>query len=416
MEKPDSPLLLLKSQQELSSWISSSIAIAALFGSLLCSFIVRFLGTRKTLISVGLPVTIGWLIIAFSRSFALVIIGRVITGLSIGVITTSAPPYVSDIVTPDTRGFLGSCFQLILCCGQLVMIGFGCFLEWYQLPWVGIIPTVMCSVGLFFLGVESPYELIEDGMEDYAKEVLTILRKPGSDIEEEIIELKLRAQQNAENAKLNSSPTANLSRADVWKPLVITMMLMFFQQFSGVNAVMFNLTGIFEASHFVSANVAALMVTIALVIATLVSGLLMDRFGRKFLLLISGAGHVVTLAIMGLYYSSIEPNATFLPVLMLMLFVVSFSLGYGPIPWMIAGEITPIEVKPMVSSIGSTTNWLCAFLTTKFFLSFQDIFKTYGVYWIFTVTSALSIGYVQFFVPETKQTTLRDIQNYFLNN
>src|SRR6218665_1658170 len=126
MTKPNSVPRLTVEDSEIKSWIGSSIALAALFGSVLCSFIVKLLGARKTLICVGLPVIVGWALIGLAHSFTMIIVGRSLLGLCLGIITTSAPAYVSDIVTPSTRGFLGTCFQLVLCVGQLFVIGFGC--------------------------------------------------------------------------------------------------------------------------------------------------------------------------------------------------------------------------------------------------------------------------------------------------
>jgi len=87
--------------------------------------------------------------------------------------------------------------------------------------------------------------------------------------------------------------------------------------------------------------------------------------GRKILLLISGVGHVISLFVMGYYYKSISPDHGWIPVACLIVFVCFFSFGYGPIPWMCVGELTPSEAMPLVSSLGSATNWLCGFIITK---------------------------------------------------
>lgn len=346
---------------------------------------------------------------SFAKSFNVIIIGRAITGFCSGVICSTAPGYVSDIVTPKTRGILGTGFQIMICVGQLYLICFGTFLEWNQLAYVSVVPAILCSVGMIF-APESPIRLVEKGEIVEAREMLLLLRGNGSDVNGELKELQERVQANK---RVTSSGLGIILRADVYHPAIIAIMLMVFQQFSGINAVMFYLKNIFEGNSMDS-NVSAIMVDGALLVATLASAGVMDRLGRKVLLIISGAGHVVSLGLMGYYYKSMEPDNGWIPVACLMLFVVMFSFGYGPIPWMIVGEITPNEAMPLVSSLGSATNWLCAFVITKEFEALTAQVHKYGAYWLFAGCSLLSVLYTVFFVPETKQRSIEEMQRHFL--
>lgn len=315
------------------------------------------------------------------------------------------------MVTPSTRGLLGTGFQIMCNVGILFEICFGTFLEWNTISYVSILPPILCSIGMFF-APESPIRLIETNDHQGARRQLAKIRGAYSDLDTELQELQERVKSNRQLSG-QSSGFSLLKRPDVYHPVIIAMMLMVFQQFSGINAVMFYLKTIFEESSSIDSDVASIMVDSSLVVATIVAALVMDRFGRKILLLISAFGHVVSLGFMGFYYKSIEPDDGWIPVTCLMVFVIMFSFGFGPIPWMIVGEITPSEAMPVVSSLGSSTNWLLAFLITKEFEDLVDHIHNYGAYWMFAGFSAVSIIYVALCVPETKQKSIEDMQRHF---
>lgn len=377
----------------------------------------------------------------------MMIIGRSLLGFSVGISCGTCSAYVADIVTPATRGILGTFFQILICFGQLYMNVFGLVLDWDTLCYVALVPLVLCTVGMI-LAPESPIELMESGKLDEARRALQKIRKPMSDIETEHTELRDKLQMSKKKSE-NQSAAALIVRADVYKPILIALLMMFFQQFSGINAVMFYLSDIFNHSsgdkHLdvlntnsssttwasISTTTEAAMadakskkvqlqaigVNFALVFTTVLSGFIIDRLGRKVLLIISGVGHVISLTIMGLYYYKKDDwfdGASWLPIVCLIVFVCFFSIGYGPIPWMMISELTPNDAMGLVSSIGTAFNWLCAFIVTKEFDDIQKGIHDYGAYWLFAGISLVSVIYTTFMVPETKHRTIEDMQRYFL--
>lgn len=165
---------------------------------------------------------------SFAKSFTVIIIGRAITGLCSGIICGTAPGYVSDLVTPKTRGFLSSGFQIMICAGQLYLICFGTFLEWNTIVYVSIVPAIICSVGMIF-SPESPVRLVELGHDNEALEALEMIRGPTSDVSAELKELQERVKAN--QATSGGGISSVIRRADVYKPAIIAVMLMVFQQF-----------------------------------------------------------------------------------------------------------------------------------------------------------------------------------------
>jgi len=248
---------------------------------------------------------------------------------------------------------------------------------------------------------------------------------------------------------------------------------MIFQQLSGINAVLFYAADIFKsAGSKIDPNVNAVIVTGTMVVAVIIGGLIIDKLGRKILLLISGSGHFISLVLMGYYFynahkecpcgdlicpplnstSNLTPdlmtnpttivttlattlsstvNTTlgitaplesctaplgWLPVISLVFFVINFSIGFGPIPWMIVAEITPNFALSFISSLATGTNWLCAFIVTLGFKKIQDpgVLNKHGSFWLFAGICGASVIFTALFVPESKGKTQEDMSRLFL--
>nr|XP_046916618.1 facilitated trehalose transporter Tret1-like [Dermatophagoides farinae] len=391
------------------TWIGSSITLGALFGCLFGGIIINHFGRRIILIILAIPFTIGWFIISMAQSFLTIIFGRVITGVCVGIICSTVPGYVANIVIPDKRGFLGTCFQLLCSLGALFAAYFGTIFSWNELSLISIIPVIISSIGMYF-APESPIHLIQCKQSKQALQSLERLRTKESDIVIELIELEDRILLNNQQLQTNmdgkSSLTSFLRRPDVYHPMVIAIMLQFFQQFSGINAIMFYLVSIFQDSGVnIDPQLASIIVNFALFISCLFSGIFMNYLGHRLWLFISSIGMSMTMLMMALYYyfQSSNDQTSCIPLICLIIFSISFACGFGPIPWMIIGEITPIEAMGMVGSFSATTNWLCAFIITKEFDDFIHFLGKQGVYLLFACCSFLSIIFVWIFVPETQK-------------
>ncbi|OTF78173.1 hypothetical protein BLA29_002351 [Euroglyphus maynei] len=393
------------------TWMGSCMTLGALSGSLFSGVIIDHFGRRIILITLAIPFTIGWLIISFAQSFLTIIFGRIITGICVGIIGSTVPGYVANIVTPDRRGFFGTCFQLLCSIGALFAACFGTIFSWNRLSLISITPVIISSIGMYF-APESPIHLIQRDQSKAALKSLERLRSNESDIGAELIELENRVQ-----SKEKSSLKTLFKRPDVYYPLIISVMLQFFQQFSGINAIMFYLVSIFnDSGSNIDPQLASIVVNLALFISCLFSGLFMDCFGRRLWLFISGAGMFLTMLMMSLHYhyNSYDKTSS-TPLICLIIFSISFACGYGSIPWMIVSEITPPEVTGIVGSFSVATNWLSAFIITKEFEDLIYLLGKEGVYLLFALFSLISILFVMFFVPETKRKTLEDLQRHFLN-
>ncbi|VTJ58567.1 Hypothetical predicted protein [Marmota monax] len=303
--------------------------------------------------------------------------GRLLTGLACGVASLVAPIYISEISYPAVRGLLGSCVQLMVVIGILLAYLAGRVLEWRWLAVLGCVPPsfmllLMCCMP------ETPRFLLTQHKRQEAMAALQFLWGSEQGWEEPSVESEHQVFQ-----------LALLRHPGIYKPFLIGISLMAFQQLSGINAVMFYAETIFEEAKFKDSSLASVVMGTIQVLFTAVAALIMDRAGRRLLLALSGMVMVFSTSAFGTYFKltqdgsnsshvdllvpvSAEPVDTnvglaWLAVGSMCLFIAGFAIGWGPIPWLLMSEIFPLHVKGVATGVCVLTNWLMAFLVTKEF-------------------------------------------------
>lgn len=385
-------------------------------------FICDIIGRKKTLLLLFAPFTVGWILIIFSKHVLMLYFGRLFTGAASGACCIAAPIYTSEIAHKSVRGTLGSYFQLMVTVG----IFFAYILGKYLSP---INFTIVCgSLPFIFLLTfsfqpESPVFLLKRGMYDKAKEALIILRGEGYKIDSELNEIEGYLK---ESTQATISLTETFKQGAVIKAFVISCSLMFFQQFSGINAIILYTTNIFETSGVdLDPHDAAILVGFFQVITTFVTAAIIDRLGRRILLFISALFVTITMFVLGAFFTlknrtdvgeSVITKLEFVPVSALCIFIIAYSIGLGPIPWVISSEIFPTEIKSITSSTAGTCNWFLAFILTRFFLQVSNYIGQDSTFYIFGSASMIGIFFVYIFVPETKGKSIIEIQAILNNN
>ncbi|KAH9693005.1 Sugar transporter ERD6-like 6 [Citrus sinensis] len=266
------------------------------------------------------------------------------------------PVYIAEIAPQNLRGALGSVNQLSVTIGIMLAYLLGLFVPWRILAVLGILPCTILITGLFFIP-ESPRWLVGIG-------------------------------------------------------------LLILQQLSGINGVVFYSSTIFESAGITSSDVATLGLGALQVIATGVTTWLADKAGRRALLIISSVGMTVSILIVAVSFfvkgfvsddSSCYSILDIFSVIGVVAMVVTFSLGMGPIPWVIMSEILPINIKGLAGSVATLANWLTVWLitmTANLLLNWSGG----GTFAIYTLVSAFTVAFVSIWVPETKGKTLEEIQ------
>lgn len=215
-------------------------------------------------------------------------------------------------------------------------------------------------------------------------------------------------------------------RLPVLRPLSISLLLLFFQQMTGVEAILVFTLDIFKFSGSpIDLHSSVIIVGSLQVTATIFSSLIVDRVGRRILLIISSAGTCTAMIGLGIWFyylkafanmSRLESHLYWIPLLTMAFFIIFFALGLGPIPFIMIAELNNAEMIGIASAIATTFNWAFAFLVTRCFLSIAHSVGFHFLFWGFAMISLLGIGFIFMFVPETKGKSMQEIQRYFNGN
>lgn len=398
-----------------ADWAFALINLGAAFICFPIGLIMDVIGRKLTMLALVAPFTVGWILIIWANNVPMLMIGRVITGMAGGAFCVTAPAYTSEISQDSIRGTLGSYFQLMITVGILFSYAVGSYVPIFIFNILcGIIPLVFGVI--FFFMPESPKYLVVKEKYDEARSALIRLRGEEYDYESELQNLK----EKKEEALANPVPFRQvIVRKSSIKAVIIVLCLMFFQQMAGINAVIFNMATIFKSADVaLSTEISTIIVGVVQVIATFTSSLVVDRLGRRILLLFSGFVMMLCSLALGIFFflldthtaeSDIVQSIGWLPVLSLALFIIAFSLGYGPIPWMIAGDICPLNIKAFISSFGGTFNWLLSFTVTMTFNTLSNSIGMAQVFWIYAGVSLVGFVFVFFVVPETKGKSIEEM-------
>ncbi len=305
----------------------------------MCLFIgtiINLIGRKLTMLLLVIPFTVGWALVVWATNIGMLIVGRTLLGVSGGSFCICAPMYIGEIAQKEVRGTLGTFFQLMLTIGILFVYAVGSGANVFVLSLVcGCIPIIFGVIFVFM--PESPYYWVSKQKTEKAVASLKWLRGENYDINSELQELQSEHEQR-ENQKVSFA--AAFGRKTSIKAMYIMLGLMFFQQMSGINAVIFYTGYIFEkANTGIQGSIATIIVGVMQVIATFVSSIIVDKLGRRILLLLSVSVMALCTIVLGVYFY-LSNNGTqnmdslgWLPIVAMCVFIVVFSLGFGPIPW-----------------------------------------------------------------------------------
>ena len=286
--------------------------------------------------------------------------------------------------------------------GVLVSYAIGMRLSWRNLALVGAMPPA--ALGLLSLIIPStPRYLFKKGRSEAAARSLQRLRGPNYNIDAELSEIDKAIYEDATRAA--SATFGDLFRGAAARAMVIGAGLMLFQQFSGINVVVFYSGQIFEDAGFSNANVSAIMVSAVQVVVTGLSCFVVDKSGRRGLLMAAGIGMSAACSVLGYYFYQKEheqnPSGT-IALVSVILYIACFAFGLGAIPWLMMSEIFPVSVRGKASSLATMLNWSCSFLVTETFNNMKSSLTEEGTFWFYGGVCILGVAFVLIYVPETK--------------
>lgn len=344
------------------------------------------------------------LVAAFSWGLGSLIAARFVTGLAIGGSSVLAPVYIAEIAPPARRGRLVGLFQLMIVSGILLAYLSNALVgeiasdatAWRWKLGVPALPALL-FLGLLFRIPDSPRWLIGRGREAEARAGLELIGVPHPDMELQVIRQGIQAEAETRTARLSWT----LHR----KPILLAILLAGFNQLAGINAILYYSNDIFHAAGFgrLSADLQTIAVGATNLVFTLVGLALIDRLGRKTLLLIGAAGMTLCLAVVAAIFWSLLPKT--LLIVMLVGYMAFFAPSQGAVIWVYLSEIFPTRVRARGMAIGSSTHWLMnAIIATIFPLVARH--STGAPFLFFAAMMALQFVVVLAFFPETKGIAL----------
>jgi len=397
---------------------TSSLYLAGLTATFFASYTTRRLGRRLTMLIAGVFFLVGVIFNGAAQDLAMLIVGRILLGCGVGFANQAVPLFLSEIAPTRIRGGLNILFQLNVTIGilfaNLVNYGTAKIHPWgwrLSLSLAGI-PALLLTLGALFV-TDTPNSLIERGRLEEGKAVLKRIR--GTDnVEPEFNEI-VEASRIAQEVK---HPFRNLLQRRNRPQLVIAVLLQIFQQFTGINAIMFYAPVLFNTLGFKNdASLYSAVITGAVnVLSTLVSVYSVDRVGRRMLLLEAGVqmflSQVAIAVVLGIKVTDHSDNLghgwAIMVVVMVCTFVSSFAWSWGPLGWLIPSETFPLETRSAGQSVTVCVNLLFTFVIAQAFLSMLCHLK-YAIFAFFSAWVVVMSLFVLFFVPETKNVPIEEM-------
>jgi len=397
-------------------WAVSSLIIGCIIGAASSGVLSDRFGRKKVLIAAAILFVIGSIGSAIPDTFTGYIIARMIGGLGIGITSTLCPLYNAEIAPAKYRGRLVALNQLATVTGIFLVYfvnsgiagagdeAWNISTAWRWMFGVGAIPGVIFLVLLFFVP-ESPRWLIKQGR---PVEALSILLKiHGEDLaRQEVLDIKESFKQE------KGSSIRQLFRPGLRIALIIGVALAVLQQITGINAIMYYAPEIFKQT---GAGTNASLVQTILVgfinfLFTILALWLIDKVGRKALLLVGSSVMTLCLAVIGIAFHTGHTSGP-LVLIFILLYVAAFAVSLGPVVWVLLAEIFPNRIRGRATAIASMALWAADYVVSQ---SFPPMLNSAGpamTFWIFGIMSLITVLFTWRVVPETKGKSLEEIES-----
>ncbi|NED87984.1 sugar porter family MFS transporter [Streptomyces sp. SID11233] len=406
-------LLYVKKDFDLNSFEQGSVVsvllIGAVIGATSAGKVSEGLGRRKALGMIGVVFIIGTAIASTANGYPMLMAGRVILGLAVGAASATVPVYLSEISPTRIRGRLLTMNQLMITLGiliaYLVNLIFSSSEMWRAMFAVGAIPAALMVAATVWFLPESPQWLISHGQADRARGgIASVTDEATADTlvaraQERIAEEREKREKNSGTA---GTGTRRLFAPDVRPALAVGLTLAAVQQFGGINTIIYYAPTIIQQTGLNASNSIFYSVFIGAInlVMTLAAIRLVDRAGRRIMVLVSLALMAVSIFMLGLAF--VVGMSSVLTLLFMVIYIAAYAGGLGPVFWTLLGEIFPPSVRAEGSSVATAVNWVSNFIVSLAFLPLAAAIGQGETFWIFAGICVVAFFFVGRYLPETK--------------
>lgn len=406
-------LLLTPAQQELAiAMVPLGGILGAFFGGLLSDRN----GRKKTILAASIIFIVGILFFSFSDSIYEIIICRFVVGIAVGIYLALVPLYIAELAPSHMRGALVSINQFAITIGLLASYLAGdLFIKtdgWRMLFSLAVIPAALQFI-VFLFFPESPSWLVNNNR---SKEALLILSRYRGSIKEAELELFEIQKHKDKKGEVKQSSLKEFLGKPLRPILLAGLGVTIIQQVTGINAILYYAPTIFQFAGFAS-NQSAILATTLLgsinVLMTFISIFLLDRIGRKPLLIIGLSGMILSLIILGIGFNSHDSIVGKISMISLLVYIAFFAISLGPIAWLLNSEIYPLHIRGSAIGLATCTNWFFNFLITVTFLDLTRLLDKSGAFWLYAFIGIIGLIFIIKKIPETKNKSLDEIEDYW---
>ncbi|KAL7003802.1 Vacuolar glucose transporter 1 [Sarracenia purpurea var. burkii] len=404
--------------------ITSGSLYGALIGSALAFNVADFLGRRRELIVAAILYLVGSMVTALAPDFVVMVIGRFLFGIGIGLAMHAAPMYIAETAPSQIRGRLISLKEFFIVLGMVVGYTVGSLLVdtvsgWRFMYGASISLAVVMGIGMWWLPASPRWLLLcaiqgKGNMQDLRQTAISCMCRLrgeaiGESAPQQVDEI---LAELAYVGEVKESGIAEMFQGKCLKALIIGAGLVFFQQITGQPSVLYYAASIFQSAGFSAASDAtrvSILLGVLKLIMTGVAVTVIDRVGRRPLLLGGVSVMTISLFLLGSYYTFLD-DAPAVAVAALLLYVGCYQLSFGPIGWLLISEIFPLRLRGRGLSIAVLVNFGTNALVTFAFSPLKALLGAGILFFIFGGIAILSLVFIYFLIPETKGLSLEEIE------
>ncbi|KPI97522.1 Facilitated trehalose transporter Tret1 [Papilio xuthus] len=401
----------IPTSQDEGSWIVSIMILCSALTPIPSAYFADRFGRKTTLLLGAIPFILGWVLVIVAKSVAVLYVARMFSGLGYGIVYTVAPMYTGEIATNEVRGALSTLITLMNKVGILAQYCIGPFVDMRTLAAINLILPITFVVTFIFLP-ESPYYYLKFERTERAERSLRNLRT--GDIRLELKNIEINVQEDMKN---KGSWGDLIFEATNRKAMWISIGVFTIQQLCGSAAVVAYAQTIFKSTESkIEPYQESIILGCVQVATCMLSVLLVDRVGRKPLLLLSALGVGLMNGTIGTYfYFSVWHKSSigqlhWVPLAAIVIYIVCYAIGLSTVPYVIIGEMFPTNVKLYASCIAHIYTGFSMFAVQKLFQVVSDSWGIYTAFWGFAAFSLLGLVYMLIALPETKGKSFANIQ------